>query len=662
MSSLSLEGLRQELDACPTPSLQELAKRLWRHGVPCRSVRLPPKWWQQPTDIESGLWVSPDQQDPPQLWLVQQRNAGLRLLPLQGSAGSAPPDPAALQLDGLSLWPALEKGSGPCWRNLLRYLQLVQASRRALPAAALRGAVWLLLPACLAAALGQQLPLALGCAVAWLSLGVGLLLDNQWQRLWRNRSQRQRMALGMNAMQRVMRLPLQVLQRYGGHGAMGLAAALQELGDALPRQLSQVLPAACLLAGSSLVLLLWQPAVGGISSVTALVWLAWALQVMRGSHRNRRQQAAHRATTVLRGDELIQTASSLRLAGAEQAALGWWGQEEHAAQRHQPRLDGLEASLSGMALAAAAAAAASAWLLVPPALRPAVVVLLALQWASCQRLSGQLSQLELLQPNWEASQLLLNSPTEWRADAQDPGPLRGDLAVEQLSFRYGPEQPLVLDGMSFAIAAGSFVAVVGPSGSGKSTLLRLLLGFEQPQQGRILVDGHDVAGLQHELLRPQIGTVLQDARLVGSTIFEVIAAGRAISVEQAWEAAERAGLGDDLRALPMGLQTLVPAAGSTLSGGQRQLLAIARALVGQPRLLLLDEPTSALDNRTQQHVLAGLEQLAITRILVAHRLSTVRQADQILVLEGGRLLQQGSYAALLAKPGLFAELMERQRI
>ena len=258
--------------------------------------------------------------------------------------------------------------------------------------------------------------------------------------------------------------------------------------------------------------------------------------------------------------------------------------------------------------------------------------------------------------------MLVNSPSESRPGASDPGELNGDLEVRNLSFRYGADTPLVLSNVSFSVQAGSFVAIVGSSGSGKSTLLRILLGFEQPLTGQVIIDGQDTCDLQHESLRRQIGTVLQDTRLVGNSLMEVIAAGRPLSVEEAWKAAEDAGLSDDLQALPMGLQTLVPAGGSNLSGGQRQRLAIARALAGQPRLLLLDEPTSALDNTTQAHVLRNLEQRAVTRVMVAHRLSTIQHADVILVLENGEIVEQGSYNDLLKQQGAFTQLMARQLI
>ena len=648
----------------PEPlNLEQLAWLLWRIGLPCRPVELQPHWWDQPSDIEAGLWISADQNQPPRWWLVQQKGDTARVLPLQiNNEPSPPPALENLQLQALSIWPTLEMHARRPWRELERYLQLGQALLRAIPASLLRAAMWLLLPALLTTVVLGDLAAPVAVLVALFSLMFGLVLDNQWHRLWLNRSERQRSALGLNAMRRVLGLPLPRLRQFGGSGALGLGTAMQQLGKDVPSWLGDGLPAACLVACTSLSLLLWQPQLGLITTAATGIWLGTTLLIMDGGSRHRMLREQSRAEALRRGQELLESAASLRLAGAEQRALAWWDACEAKAQEQQTRLDWLEIIQTWIALSAIAVSLMAVLGSTPPPSMVIALTLVGFQLGSSRALSVQLQKLETLHPSWQATKLLLASPSEDHPEAADPGELRGELAVDQLHFRYGPSQPLALKNVSFSVAAGSFLAVVGPSGSGKSTLLRLLLGFEQPLQGQILFDGRDARGLQHERLRPQIGTVLQNARLVGGTIMEVIAAGRAISVEQAWQAAEQAGLAEEIRALPMGLQTLVATGGSNLSGGQRQRLSLARALAGQPRLLLFDEPTSALDNRTQRHVLDRLEQLAITRVLVAHRLSTVRHADHILVLTAGQLVQQGSYEKLMTQPGVFAELMQRQTI
>jgi ABC-type bacteriocin/lantibiotic exporter with double-glycine peptidase domain len=204
------------------------------------------------------------------------------------------------------------------------------------------------------------------------------------------------------------------------------------------------------------------------------------------------------------------------------------------------------------------------------------------------------------------------------------------------------------------------VAFVGPSGSGKSTLFRLLLGFEQPQAGSIYYDGQDLVSLDVQAVRRQLGVVLQNGKVLAGDILTNIVGSTLRTLEDAWEAARLSGLEEDIHQMPMGMHTVVPEGGSTLSGGQRQRLLIARALVSRPRIVLFDEATSALDNRTQAVVSEGLNRLRATRIVIAHRLSTVRHADRIYVLEAGRVVQQGRYEELAGQPGLFADLARRQ--
>ena len=238
--------------------------------------------------------------------------------------------------------------------------------------------------------------------------------------------------------------------------------------------------------------------------------------------------------------------------------------------------------------------------------------------------------------------------------------LPGRIEVTQLKFAYANDGPVILHDVSLDIPAGSFVALVGPSGSGKSTLLRLLLGFETAQSGSIRFDGHELSTVDVSAIRRQIGVVLQTASLTPGDILSNIVGASAHGLEDAWEAARMAGMEDDLRAMPMGMHTLVSEGGGALSGGQRQRLLIARALISRPRLLFFDEATSALDNRTQRIVSESIEQLHATRVVVAHRLSTIRHADRIVVLEHGRIVESGSYDALMANDGLFARMARRQ--
>ena len=187
-----------------------------------------------------------------------------------------------------------------------------------------------------------------------------------------------------------------------------------------------------------------------------------------------------------------------------------------------------------------------------------------------------------------------------------------------------------------------------------------LLGFEEPQEGEILYDSRSLATLDTVALRRQIGVVLQNGRVQPGSIIENIGGGRPISLEEAWHAVRLAGLEADVKAMPMGMHTMLTDGGTSFSGGQRQRLMIARALARRPRVLLLDEATSALDNRTQSIVTEAVAGLALTRVIIAHRLSTIEKVDRVLVLDQGRLVQQGSFAELSAMPGLFQDLARRQ--
>jgi ATP-binding cassette subfamily C protein len=244
----------------------------------------------------------------------------------------------------------------------------------------------------------------------------------------------------------------------------------------------------------------------------------------------------------------------------------------------------------------------------------------------------------------------------------NPGALVGQIEINNVSFRYDPDGPLILEDISVSIEPGEFVAFVGPSGSGKSTLFRLLLGFETPEAGSLFYDGKDLAGLDLRAVRKQFGVVLQKGALMPGSIFDNIVGSESLSQDDAWEAARMAGLEDDLQTMPMGMQTMVSEGAATLSGGQRQRLLIARALVRRPRLILFDEATSALDNRTQEIISQSLDRFNATRIVIAHRLSTIQNADRICVIEAGRLVQQGTFDDLMAVDGPFATLARRQMV
>ena len=242
----------------------------------------------------------------------------------------------------------------------------------------------------------------------------------------------------------------------------------------------------------------------------------------------------------------------------------------------------------------------------------------------------------------------------------DPGDLKGDVEFDNVTFQYESDAPNAVEGISFRVRQGEYVAFVGPSGCGKSTLYRLLLGFEKPDSGAIFLDGHALNSLDLAQARANLGVVLQHGQVVPGTIFHNIAGMSPLSLDEAWEAARVAALDDDIRSMPMGMRTVLTEGGNTLSVGQRQRLLIARAVAGKPRILLLDEATSALDNVAQAKVQRGLKKLGMTRLVIAHRLTTVQDAERIHVLDRGRIVESGSYRRLIRRGGLFADLARRQ--
>lgn len=239
----------------------------------------------------------------------------------------------------------------------------------------------------------------------------------------------------------------------------------------------------------------------------------------------------------------------------------------------------------------------------------------------------------------------------------------GAIEMNSICFRYDENTPYILNDLTLNIKSGEYLAIVGETGCGKSTLMRLLMGFEKPQKGAVYYDGKDLAKLDLKLLRRFMGVVMQDGKLFKGDIYSnIVVAAPWLTIDDAWHAAEISGIADDIRAMPMGMHTMIAENGSGISGGQKQRLMIARAIASKPKILLLDEATSALDNITQAKVSDSLDKLHCTRIVIAHRLSTIRHCDRIIVIEKGKISESGTYEQLVAKNGFFAELVSRQRL
>ena len=278
-------------------------------------------------------------------------------------------------------------------------------------------------------------------------------------------------------------------------------------------------------------------------------------------------------------------------------------------------------------------------------------------------LSGIAVSLASIKPVLEMAEPILQAEPEVTEKKQVVDHVSGHIEMEHVTFRYGEDMPYVLQDMNLNIQAGEYVAIVGRTGCGKSTLVRLLLGFEKPEKGAICYDRRDLTGLDPRSLRKHIGVVIQNGQLFQGDIFSNITiSAPQLTLQDAWEAAETAGIAEDIREMPMGMHTVLSEGQGGISGGQKQRLMIARAIAPKPTILILDEATSALDNKTQKQVADALDRLKCTRIVIAHRLSTIRNCDRILVMDKGAIVEEGTYEQLIERGGCFAELVARQRL
>ncbi|MBR1383895.1 MAG: NHLP bacteriocin export ABC transporter permease/ATPase subunit [Ruminococcus sp.] len=278
-------------------------------------------------------------------------------------------------------------------------------------------------------------------------------------------------------------------------------------------------------------------------------------------------------------------------------------------------------------------------------------------------MAGMALSVGQIKPILDMAEPFLKAEPETADNKEIVTKLSGGIELNNVYFRYSENSPYVVNNMSLKIKSGEYVAIVGKTGCGKSTLMRLLLGFEKPEKGAIYYDGKDLNRLDLGSLRRNIGSVIQSGGLFQGDIFSnIIITAPHLTLDEAWEAAEIAGIADDIRAMPMGMQTLISEGQGGISGGQKQRLMIARAVAPKPKILMFDEATSALDNKTQKQVSEALDGMGCTRIVIAHRLSTIRNCDRILVLDGGSVIEEGTYEELIAQNGYFAELVERQRL
>ena len=268
-----------------------------------------------------------------------------------------------------------------------------------------------------------------------------------------------------------------------------------------------------------------------------------------------------------------------------------------------------------------------------------------------------------IKPALEMAGPFLDTAPEMKEGRLVVNNISGGLRVENVSFRYNEDSPYIFRNLSLDIKPGDYIAIVGKTGCGKSTLLRLLLGFEHPEKGAIYYDNQNIDNVELSSLRKKIGTVMQDSSLFQGDIYSNIAITNPnLTLDEAWEAAEIAEIADDIREMPMRMNTMVSEGQGGVSGGQRQRIMIARAVASKPKILMFDEATSALDNKTQKQISDALDKMGCTRIVIAHRLSTIKNCNKILVIDRGEIIESGTYDELINKNQYFAELVKRQQL
>ncbi|WP_030420437.1 NHLP bacteriocin export ABC transporter permease/ATPase subunit [Streptomyces sp. NRRL F-5065] len=641
-------------------------------GVRTRAVRLEGRWWRE----DVGPLVGHRALSGAPVALLWRRGGYVAVHPATGRETPVEKANAGeFEPRGVMFYrPLPERGLGPL--GLLRFC--LRGTRADLARLLLSGlvtvAVGALVPLATGRVLGEYVPRAQTGPIARVCLAVMVsgvvaaaftLLQNLSILRLEGRIEA---ALQPAVWDRLLRLPTRFFaERSTGElasAAMGVSAIRRLLAGVGPTVAQSVT-----VAGVNLGLLLWFSVPMALAALAMLAVVA-AVFLALGLWQVRWQRRLVKLTNTLNNQafQTLRGLPKLRVAAAENYAYAAWAERfahSRGLQQRAGRVKNLNAVLGAVYLPlctllmfmllagpARGTMSASAFL----AFNTSVTMLL----TSVTQVTGAFVSAVAALPLLEEIRPVLRARPEVQAGSTRPGPLSGAVEARRLSFRYTDDGPLVLDDVSFAVRPGEFVAVVGPSGCGKSTLLRLLIGFDRPLSGSVLYDGQDLAALDPTAVRRQCGVVLQHAQPFTGSILDVIRGTEPYTPEEVMAAAEMAGLAEDIARMPMGLHTIV-SGGGAVSGGQRQRLMIAQALIRRPRVLFFDEATSALDNATQRTVIESTRALDATRIVIAHRLSTVTDADRVIVMEEGRIVQQGPPDRLLADTGgRLHELVRRQ--
>ena len=470
------------------------------------------------------------------------------------------------------------------------------------------------------------------------------------------------------AMMRVLSLPVTFFKDY----ASGEVASYMQSLTALCQTISNTFMSTGLTALFSFVYLFqmnrYAPAMTGpaLLIIAAMLSTSVATTILQLKNSRGRMKASAKLSALLFA--LISGIQKIKLTGAQKRAFAKWAAsyKEIGRLTYSPPMFlrflepvNLAISLGGSILLYYSAGASG----IGAADYLAFMVAYGALSGAIMMLSGLARSFSDIRVNLEMVRPLMETEPETLENKKQITALSGRIEINNISFRYAEDGPLILDNVSLKIRPGEYLAVVGKTGCGKSTLLRILLGFEKPETGAVYYDGHSLESLDLRALRQCIGVDLQNGKLMAGSIFaNIVVTAPWKTIGDAWEAAEMAGIAQDIRDMPMGMHTMISEGGGGVSGGQRQRLLIARALISKPRLIFFDEATSALDNVTQKHVADSVSSLKATRIIIAHRLSTIKGCDRVIVLDAGKIVEQGGYDELMEKRGEFYELVKRQTV
>ncbi len=468
---------------------------------------------------------------------------------------------------------------------------------------------------------------------------------------------------------RLLRLPPRFSHRYPAGDLTMRGLTFQTLRDTLQDMVANGTLSVIFAFPTLLLSFIYSPLLGSVMAVSGFISLS--LTVALGL----RQMAPHsrvvQATQELAGRlfQIINGISVLRVEGAEGSAFAVWARGYRKQKRAELERNAVEGHLQ--ALSAAIPLVAGAVLLLAATLPHhetlrigdflVVYTLFMIFQGAVARLGASFGAIAAIMPAMDQIQPFLAEPPETGAAGEAVDTLTGDIRFDHVHFRYDADGPLILDDISIHIHPGEFVAITGESGAGKSTLFSLILGLDEPTSGAVYHDGRNLRHLNIKQVRRRIGVIPQNVQLHPEDVWDNIVGGHEnATATEAWRAARLANIDREIAAMPMKMLTCLGAGGDVTSGGESQRILIARALIHNPRLLLLDEATNWLDNESQGQVMENLANIDATRVVIAHRLSTLRQADRIYVMQAGRVVEEGNFTELMEAGGVFENLARRQ--